>query len=636
MDTDAVPPDERRRYRRLGAALLTDDGRVTDARRAEAIAVEALAGRMRSSTPELVLAAMGLVVSSEMVDRLGDSRYVLLPDDARYPAAGAQVLHTDELRSAAYRSHAHRAVCMDTAEAERLVRLIATGELMGAWTYGSSNNARVFALQAIARDEFGLRHVVDAQLDRETRRSVELELRYNRSALADFLRTQYTMTQEVLRARGITGLISYRAHIWSRDGKRPAWAAEDSAGQVVEVPQRPLASWSPDRQVIADWLAARQEPGVILAARHPAEDVVALPTTGMGSVGEKRWVLLPGNRRAVVDVVVADPRLEHASGIDRSAGSRGPTRKVPEVVVGGGWDPRTVAARVRAADALDVRIGRILDGREEAPAWWLRDDSGYAVAGRDLEFLRIDEQHVRWMLTGQSPMGLTPKLYHQFAGELLHALQQDRVGATQVDVRLKGTAAEFFSGVRKTLPTEAELADRPEALGRMREWFGDDQRRPLRRPYDAMYRLGLEPEPSDYDLDINSTAAIRVARTYWREHHRDRYPGDFMGGHGYLDKQAVRGALPHLADWATRWEDKLSRPLSLGVFESTGPFNEAALGRNLSAHFKPTDWLIHHTRTSAGPQLPPSDGLAPTPTAARSQHPRRVRGLRADRVGGRA
>ncbi|WP_350274209.1 hypothetical protein [Kribbella sp. HUAS MG21] len=126
-----------------------------------------------------------------------------------------------------------------------------------------------------------------------------------------------------------------------------------------------------------------------------------------------------------------------------------------------------------------------------------------------------------------------------------------------------------------------------------------------------------------------------MARTYWREHHRDRYPGDFMGGHGYLDKQAVRGALPHLADWATRWEDKLSRPLSLGVFESTGPFNEAALGRNLSAHFKPTDWLIHHTRTSAGPQLPPSDGLAPTPTAARSQHPRRVRGLRADRVGGR-
>ena len=275
------------------------------------------------------------------------------------------------------------------------------------------------------------------------------------------------------------------------------------------------------------------------------------------------------------------------------------------------WQPHIVAGRLSVPDATDARIGRILDGVEEAPSWWLRDDSGYSISRRDLEFLRIDPQHLRWMLTGQSPMGLTPRLYRQFAGEMLDALKQDRIDATQVDVRLKGTAAEFFSGLRKTLPTEAELAGRPEALDRMREWFGSDGNRPLRRPYDAMYRLGLEPEPSDYDLDINSTAAVRAARAYWRDHHRDRYPGDFMGGHGYLDKQAVRGALPNLSDWAKRWEDRLSRPLSLGVFESTGPVDETALGRKLSAHFKDSDWIIHRYQQFAGPNVPRAAGARP-------------------------
>jgi hypothetical protein len=213
MATDALPlpgTDERRRYKRLGEALLTDHGRITNTPQAKTIAIEALAARMRSSTPELVLAAMGLVVGNDMVGRLGDSRYVLVAHNERYPSMGADVLHIDELRSEMYRPYAHRAVRMDTEQAERLVRMIATSELMGAWSYGSNNNARVLALQEVARDEFGLQGVLGWQMDRNTRRATDLELRYNRNALTDFLRTQYTMTQEVLRARGITELISYR------------------------------------------------------------------------------------------------------------------------------------------------------------------------------------------------------------------------------------------------------------------------------------------------------------------------------------------------------------------------------------------------------------------------------------------
>lgn len=614
MATDALPPPgspERRNLERLSQSLLTDQNIATS--QATTTAVEALAARMRSSTLELTLAATGLIVGSDMPGRLGDGRYVLVTHNESHPSMGADVLHIDELRSEKYRPHAHRAVRMDTDEAERLVRMIATSELMGAWSYGSSNNARTLALQEITRDEFGLQGVRESQLDRETRVKVGVELRYNRDALTDFLRTQYTITQEELHARGITELISYRAHIWSADAERPPWAGEDSLGNVVEAPQRPLASWSPDRQVIADWLKERREPGVILAARHSAQDIVSLPMTGMGLPSQSRWVKLPGDPRAVVDGIVSDPRIGE---LDRSAApgpeprgqalgsNRAATAPETTPAAGSGRRPHIVAARLTAPDPLDARIGRILDGVEEAPSWWLRDDSGYSIARRDLEFLRIDPQHLRWMVTGQSPMGLTPRLYRQFAGEMLDALKQDRIDPAQVDIRLKGTAADFFSGPRKTLPTEAELAGEPEAQDRMREWFGSDGNRPLRRPYDAMYRLGLEPEPSDYDLDINSTAAVRAARAHWREHHGNRYGGDFMGGHGFLDKQAVRGALPHLADWGRRWEDRLNRPLSLGVFESTGPFDEAALGRKLSAHFKDSDWVVHHHQNFAGPNPP--------------------------------
>ena len=94
-----------------------------------------------------------------------------------------------------------------------------------------------------------------------------------------------------------------------------------------------------------------------------------------------------------------------------------------------------------------------------------------------------------------------------------------------------------------------------------------------------------------------------------------------MGGHGFLDKQAVRVVLPHLADWGRRWEDRLNRPLSLGVFESTGPFDEAALGRRLSAHFKDSDWIVHHQQKVAGPNPPLGQARV---AAARPDHLRRV------------
>lgn len=63
---------ERTEFQLAGEALLSNDGRITAAPQAKTVAIQAMAARMRSSTPELVLASMGLVVGGEMAAHLGD------------------------------------------------------------------------------------------------------------------------------------------------------------------------------------------------------------------------------------------------------------------------------------------------------------------------------------------------------------------------------------------------------------------------------------------------------------------------------------------------------------------------------------------------------------------------------------
>ncbi|MFG2884886.1 hypothetical protein ACGFYV_21790 [Streptomyces sp. NPDC048297] len=602
----------------LAEALLTDDGRITDTPEAKTVAIEALAQRMRSSTPALVLASMGLVVGNNMASHLGNGRYVLVPYNDRYPSMGADVLHVDELDLSDPRHAAERVLAMDSPQADTLVRMISVSELMGSWAYGSNNNVRVLALQQAAQEEFGLTGVLEWHMNVKTRFAVSLELDYNRETLRDFLRTQYKMTQEVLTARGITEVLSYRALSWPEGAQRPDWAVEQNVGQVVEARQRPLASWSADRQVVTDWLEERRGSGVVLAARMPARDILSLPTTGMGYLGQKEWVALPGDHQAVLDSIVsptapaAATEQSAAAAVSLgapalAAAARNQTAaSIPAPDAVPRWRPLPITQQLNPADPLDNRITRILDGAEPIPSWWPQDDSGYTIARRDLDFLGISPIQIRWLLTGEAPMGMTPELYQQFCSEMLAALERDGIAPSHVDIRLKGTGAGFFSGIHKTLPREADLADNSLALQRLRQWFGNDPNRPLRRPYDAMWCLGLEPEPSDFDLDINSTAIIRASREYWRTHQSDRYPGDFMGGHGYLDKQTVTGTLPNLAKWARTWQKRLERPLSLGVFESTGPFDATVLGRALSSHFKDTDWIIHRPDTPMAWQTPRS------------------------------
>lgn len=611
-----VPPPvqdspEREHQQLIGEALLSDDGRISHTPQAKTIAIEALAQRMRTPTAELALAAFGLNVGSDMPQRLGNHQYVLVPYNEQYPSLGADVLHVNELDPADPRHAPDKVIRMDRPEADTLVRQISVSEVMGAWAFGSNNNARVLALQEATEEEFGLPRVLGWDMDSKMREDVENELDYSRNALRDFVRTQYEMTQELLAERGVSELIGYRTLTWPEGAPRPDWA-DLNVGASFQALRRPLESWSAERQVASDWLETRGGPGVILIDRMPAQDVLSLPLTGMGYLAQKEWVALPGDRPSTLDGVSFGRNQElaaertAASSVNVGGPALGGDRTVlaedPMSLPGGQepgpgprWQPIEITGQLDPADPFDSRMIRVLDGEEPYPDWWPRDDSGYAVTKRDLEFLGINPVQIKWLAEREAPMGMTPELYEQFGTEMLEALRQDGVDPSAVDIRLKGTGAGFFSGMHKTLPREEDLPDNPEAAQRLQKWFGDSRDRPLRRPHDAMWRLGLESVPSDFDLDINSTPMIRVARQHWREHHSDRYPGDFMGGHGYLDKQAVKGAFPSLAEWSNKWEKKLGRELSLGAFESSGPINATKFGRTISGHFRDSDWIIHNT-----------------------------------------
>ncbi|MFE9458005.1 hypothetical protein [Streptomyces californicus] len=631
-DRVLVPPlgsPERAEALSIGEALLTDDGQVTDTPQAKTIAIGRLARRMQTPTPELVLAAMGLSVGSDLAAHLGSPQHVVVPHNARYPSMGVDVLHVDELGPAFPREAPAGAVRMDSPEAELLVRMVAVSELMGAWSYGSNNNVRVLALQEAAAEEFEITDALEWHLDPKTASAVRMELSYNRDALRHFLRTQHQMTQEVLAARGITEVIAYRALSWPEGAEQPLWVSGDNVGTVVQARERPLSSWSADRQVVADWLEQRTGHGVIVASRQRAAEVLSLPTTGMGFLGQMEWVALPGDYRVTLDGIVShlappEPGTRTAAaGISLGAPAlafaappAAPTQPDPDTRQ---WQPLSITDQLDPAVPLDAQILGILAGTQPAPPWWPQDRTGYVLAQRDLDFLGINPVQIKWMVTGEAPMGMTPALYGQFSAHMLTALGHDGIDPADVDIRIKGSGAGFYAGIHKTLPGPQALAHDLQALQRLHTWFGEDSR-PLARPFDAMWRLGLESEPSDFDLDINSTAIVGAAREHWRANHSHRYPGDFMGGHGYLDKATVLGTLPALADWARTWEATLGRPISLGVFESSGPFDATQLGRTLSSHFRDTDWIIHSPdrpeawrtpRSRIAP--PPADPSQPSP-----------------------
>ncbi|MCG8919554.1 hypothetical protein L6E12_27650 [Actinokineospora sp. PR83] len=246
------------------------------------------------------------------------------------------------------------------------------------------------------------------------------------------------------------------------------------------------------------------------------------------------------------------------------------------------------------------------DPPANVPHDWPADPTtGYTIRDRDLDFLGLDREQVEAWMAREAPLGMDAATYRQWRVSLLEALHRDGVDPSRVDVRMRGSGADFFSGVHKELPTEADLADHPEALSRLRDWFGDDPERPRGRPFDAMHRLGLE-EPSDFDINVSSAQMFERARANWDP---DAYPGELAKDHGYLNKALVRDEYPHLRQWAEQWTARSGREMSYAVFGGDGPADMTHQGFHV--HFQETDWIV--ARPGGEPDSGPDGGRGSGP-----------------------
>ncbi|MFS0897845.1 toxin glutamine deamidase domain-containing protein [Mycolicibacterium litorale] len=216
------------------------------------------------------------------------------------------------------------------------------------------------------------------------------------------------------------------------------------------------------------------------------------------------------------------------------------------------------------------------------------DDSGYRILPRDCEFLGISPDQVEAWANREAPLGMTRDEFREFKNSLFDALAREGLRADDVDLRLQGSSARFFSGEHKSLPVESDISDRPEALERMATWFGGDENRPIRRPFDSMHLLGLEDEPSDYDIQVSSDRMVDACRERWEA---EGSQGDLINRkYGFVNKNIFQKMFPSLWEWAEDWTDRTGRPVVPALFTSAGPPDTSSSG--VSSHFRESDWRI--------------------------------------------
>ncbi len=238
----------------------------------------------------------------------------------------------------------------------------------------------------------------------------------------------------------------------------------------------------------------------------------------------------------------------------------------------------------------------------------IADDSGYCVRRRDLQFLRLTSRCVTGWRSQTRPLGLSSIQFQGLVDGLRTALTADGINFDTCDIRLKGSSACFFSGVHKSFPaTRDEIIDLfreqrrrypdgwevDEIMHRLSQQWIRDSSFPRRRPFDSLYLLGVEPWPSDIDLQLSDDRMMRrcedlvLARGQTADAARIRH-----STYNFAKKDLVEAAFPNLYLFSLRFSDAVRRHVSLAVFPSSGPPDTSAEDPTLSAHFRPDDWRI--------------------------------------------
>lgn len=219
------------------------------------------------------------------------------------------------------------------------------------------------------------------------------------------------------------------------------------------------------------------------------------------------------------------------------------------------------------------------------------DEEGYAAQPRDFAFVRVSLADARSLAARRKPLGFrSDEDWRVCVAELHDALE--RAGDAGADVRLKGSAAEFFSrNPKKRFPQSeeehAELAgDQREARRRWRTSpFSGSAILPSRCFWDARFRLGLDSEPSDYDVQIASDALAALVR---RAYPTGQDPGGrsiISSSGGQFRQEFVREELPSLSEWSTRWTALLEWQVNIALFSGAGPASPIS-------RFSDRDWVL--------------------------------------------
>jgi len=221
---------------------------------------------------------------------------------------------------------------------------------------------------------------------------------------------------------------------------------------------------------------------------------------------------------------------------------------------------------------------------------WAVDDRGYIARLRDLQVAGVDDAALRAMQGQQAPLGFTEETWATCVNELRIVLA--RLGLDDADVRIRGSAAAFFSGAHKRFPQstaqlleqgsprgmpEDELLKRWQALG-----FDKDDL-PHYHFFDSRYRLGLSTEPSDYDIQLSSDALATRMQDYVLQ-----YPDEAEnvvsphGGH-YRHEYVIK-LFPELGEWAETWAQATGRDVNIAAFAGKGSAG--------SSRFADNDWRV--------------------------------------------
>lgn len=258
--------------------------------------------------------------------------------------------------------------------------------------------------------------------------------------------------------------------------------------------------------------------------------------------------------------------------------------------------PLTRPNRPKSGSVGMAQVARRVDTDALRPEARLRDTNGWTPTRRDFDFLGITEAQVQLWKSRKALLGMASEAqYQEFRASMLAALEQDGVSREMVDVRAHGSSANFYASDKKRFKVEEIDPDKLHA------WFGDSKDYPLHHTFESRYKLGLDPEKSDFDLNFSSSEMVKIARRAWDDD-PEFFPGkrnlfatrtmhpDRMG-HGYISNAVIEKAFPGLRRWADHWEGQLGRKVSFAVFQSVGPRFTPENGATVQ--HKQEDWVVH-------------------------------------------